>query len=140
MQAPLDGWHQNCTVLKRDPGELWLATFTPLLVLVWRFGILTLHSVLWVLTLSLLPRLFQICTGKSPFSDLVEGSVILRVIKGERPKRPTSDKRNRSMSDNLWDLVELCWQQKLSDRPNMQQILKQMLNKSTASGLLDLWV
>ncbi|KAF7341491.1 Adenylate cyclase [Mycena venus] len=59
-------------------------------------------------------------TGRPPFFDAPEASVILKVIAGERPARP------ESMSDDLWALVTAAWAQNFCDRPDIKMIIGSM--------------
>lgn len=62
----------------------------------------------------------QIYTGKPPFQTIKHDSaVIFRVIRGERPERPTGV----DLDDNLWDLVDRCWAQSAEDRPSMDTVI-----------------
>jgi hypothetical protein len=56
-------------------------------------------------------------TEKMPFPDKHDVAVILAVLKGERPERPLR------VSDNLWNITELCWAQEPKDRPDMKKLL-----------------
>ncbi|KIM92438.1 hypothetical protein PILCRDRAFT_762509 [Piloderma croceum F 1598] len=60
-------------------------------------------------------------TGAPPFKDIRDGAVILKVIQGERPQRPTPE-MSRPMSDELWDLVNLCWKHNPDGRPKMNDV------------------
>ncbi|KAJ6459900.1 kinase-like domain-containing protein, partial [Mycena sanguinolenta] len=64
---------------------------------------------------------FQLHTGRSPFFDVPEASVVLKVMSGERPARPPT-----SMSDDLWALVTAAWAQNFSDRPDINMIIGRM--------------
>ncbi|KAF9259373.1 kinase-like protein, partial [Marasmius fiardii PR-910] len=58
---------------------------------------------------------YEILAGEVPFAHLkVDAQVILKVINGERPKRPTEV---RWCPDNIWALVEQCWAQESHLRP-----------------------
>lgn len=46
-------------------------------------------------------------------------------MQGERPDRPEGD-NDRAMSDELWNLVELCWGQNPAERPTMAAVIEYM--------------
>lgn len=72
------------------------------------------------------PLAMQLYTLKRPFSDVErDGSVILRVMRGERPHRPRAGK-GRSPSDDLWAIIERCWAQKYLERPSVPEVLNMM--------------
>ena len=54
-----------------------------------------------------------------------EATVVLKVMQGERPKRPSAND-GKIMLDDLWELVELCWQQEPFNRPDVADIAKRM--------------
>ena len=64
--------------------------------------------------------LFQVFTGKSPFSGM-EASVAMAIMaNGARPGRP-----NRSdFAASLWLLTQRCWSQKPQDRPDVREVIE----------------
>jgi hypothetical protein len=36
----------------------------------------------------------------------------------------------KTMSDELWDLIEMCWKQDPSERPQMEDVLEKMVQMS----------
>jgi len=78
-------------------------------------------------------HLFQSHTGKYPFHDIARDvTVILKVMIAERPTRPTAD-MGRMMSDELWNLVEVCWKQDPAERPEMVDVVERMVQVLAAS-------
>ncbi|KAE9399550.1 kinase-like protein [Gymnopus androsaceus JB14] len=64
----------------------------------------------------------QLFTGGPPFADIPhDPAVMLRVMAGERPPRPSGD-----MPDRLWNVVQLCWSHIPSERPIMTQVVCMM--------------
>lgn len=64
----------------------------------------------------------KIFTGRAPFHGYSEEAVIIRVIEGKRPDRPTAE--DLGLTDAIWDLVEMCWQVKLEKRPTVSYALR----------------
>ncbi|KAF8131244.1 kinase-like domain-containing protein [Mycena galopus ATCC 62051] len=62
----------------------------------------------------------ELYTGRPPFADLLEGGALLKVIKGERPERPSAP---HEMSDVLWQHIKTCWSDKPSTRPTIAWLL-----------------
>jgi len=82
----------------------------------------------------------EIYTGNYPFSDTPrDGTVILKVMQGQRPIRPMVD-TGKTVSDDLWCLIELCWQQAPSDRPQMLSVVERLqhLNRDVAMHVVSL--
>lgn len=76
---------------------------------------------------------FQIYSGKYPFYDILRDvTVIWKVTQGGRPQRPTNE-RDRTMSNELWDLVEMCWKQEPQERPQMGDVVDKMVQMSLVS-------
>ncbi|KAK7434634.1 hypothetical protein VKT23_020100 [Stygiomarasmius scandens] len=64
--------------------------------------------------------MYEVASGAIPFSHVKRAPVImLYVINGQRPQRPTN---NGSISDGLWNLIESCWTQSPSSRPSASQV------------------
>jgi serine/threonine protein kinase len=56
--------------------------------------------------------ILEVLTGKVPFSNRrYDTVVILDVIRGVRPQRP------KEMLDDVWNLLESCWDEKPHNRP-----------------------
>lgn len=65
-------------------------------------------------------------SGESPFyQNLIEGSVILSIIGGARPTRPADQfSIHRGLTDAVWAIVESCWSEEPTQRPDADQIEK----------------
>ncbi|THH32590.1 hypothetical protein EUX98_g1593 [Antrodiella citrinella] len=61
-------------------------------------------------------------TSQSPFFGMPDGTVLVRVLAGKRPKRPTFH-GGVEMTDALWDILNRCWAQSASDRPLASEIV-----------------
>ncbi|KAK7013618.1 hypothetical protein VNI00_019471 [Paramarasmius palmivorus] len=69
----------------------------------------------------------QIMTGHPPFSNFNDYQVILEVLKGTRPPKPTFS----WFLGNVWDLVESCWHSDSGKRPcavEIEQGLERLLS------------
>jgi hypothetical protein len=60
----------------------------------------------------------QVFTGDVPFHDKPPRAVVMAITGGERPPRPT----HQGMTDGLWALVQLCWDQEARKRPHALRI------------------
>ena len=71
---------------------------------------------------STLIHLSQVLTGRPPFYHMRAFSPVTAVVMdGERPEKPL-DSRSLGFSDDLWELVQLCWSQSTSIRPTAWQL------------------
>ncbi|KAJ7176728.1 kinase-like domain-containing protein [Mycena filopes] len=69
---------------------------------------------------------YEILTEKVPFHEEQNNmAVLLRVLEGARPSQPVSCMDSPYL-DNLWQLIESCWQQKPQDRPTAVQIVQRL--------------
>lgn len=67
-------------------------------------------------------------TLNNPFSDISRDStVIWKVMNGERPPRPALEMQD----DSLWALVEECWRQQPSHRPEMEKVVERTTQLSS---------
>ena len=57
-------------------------------------------------------------TGATPFGDKPPHAALSAIVDGERPPRPT----HLSLTDNLWGLVQRCWDQEVHRRPRALRI------------------
>lgn len=64
-------------------------------------------------------------SGEVPFSKTPNDvQVILSVMRGKRPARPTHAlSRTRGFSDELWDLIQMCWAQDPTQRPGAEDVV-----------------
>lgn len=61
---------------------------------------------------------YQILTGKRPFLPRRKARIICAAISGERPVKP-EDAEEIGMTVALWDLLEECWREDRTMRPNI---------------------
>ena len=81
--------------------------------------------------------IYQVLTGKRPFSQISEGWIIHTMISGERPPEP-EDTEQIGMTGTVWTLLTECWDEDRAKRPNISDILKRFCDitgerKTTAS-------
>ncbi|KAJ7654133.1 kinase-like domain-containing protein [Mycena polygramma] len=65
----------------------------------------------------------ELYTGQPPFFGLYPSTALLRVVKGERPQRPSS---SPAMSDSLWQRVNAYWAQDPTTRPATEAVVQDM--------------
>ena len=81
----------------------------------------------------------KVFTGAVPFEDLRPATSAAKIMQGKRPPRPV-------ITDDVWALMEMCWDQEPQSRPEMRtvlqdlassllQSLRQSLPRSTESSL-----
>jgi serine/threonine protein kinase len=66
--------------------------------------------------------IYEVLSGKTPFSKDHDYHVVAKVIKGERPVRPRGAEGGW-FTDDVWDIVEGCWKPIPGDRPKIKDIL-----------------
>ena len=65
--------------------------------------------------------------GKVPFHDVAnDATVMFKVLEGKRPLRPRSFSDTMAL-DNLWELMQNCWEQKPEVRPTASQIVERLV-------------
>jgi len=68
----------------------------------------------------------QVFTGAIPFSDGSSLMAMLAIIQGQRPPRPT----HPAFTENLWTLMQCCWDDQPHLRPEASETLQVLLSLS----------
>ncbi|KAF9789479.1 kinase-like domain-containing protein [Thelephora terrestris] len=79
----------------------------------------------------------EVFTGEVPFKEAKSSEVVMRIIDGERPGRPS----HPNFTAALWELTQKCWSRAAEERPKMEDVVGDLIdNKSdilpTSSGRL----
>ncbi|KAJ6531271.1 kinase-like domain-containing protein, partial [Mycena capillaripes] len=73
---------------------------------------------------------YEIMTGEVPFYELQNDmAVMFKVLAGSRPLRPMSWEGTEAL-DNLWELINNCWDGKAELRPTAPQIVERLVGPS----------
>ena len=67
----------------------------------------------------------QVLTGWIPFQGLRLGEIKVNVVEGKRPPKP-ENASDIGFSDELWNFVERCWDEKLELRPKVTEVVSQL--------------
>ena len=62
----------------------------------------------------------QVLTGERPFGKMPNHWIMLRVLYGERPQRPSSTEQ---ISDCIWEMLQECWSDDPTQRPTLEHII-----------------
>jgi len=65
---------------------------------------------------------YEVLSGRTPFSPSVPSAVIWKVLGGERPQRPQGEEE-RPFTEAIWRLLEDCWKPQPSDRVSVRAVL-----------------
>ena len=69
-------------------------------------------------------RPMKVYTGHVPFHKIFrDGTVIKKVLEGSRPPRPADASL---LSDEIWKVIEMCWNQEPQDRPSAESVIGQL--------------
>ena len=78
--------------------------------------------------------IYQIPTGSKPFGEGKPPDIIRRVLGGERPERPRGE-LEKFFTDDIWDMLQLCWGTCPRERPSAKDILRCLdRDRSTHGG------
>ena len=78
--------------------------------------------------------IYEVLSGRTPFAPFTAPPVILKVLKGERPERPKG-KEGALFTDELWEMLGLCWKQQPGERTSAKDVLRCLENTSSLPRL-----
>ncbi|KAF8960149.1 kinase-like domain-containing protein, partial [Flammula alnicola] len=83
---------------------------------------------------------YEVYTGEVPFYENVRDvTVIYQVMKGEQPSRPNPESpafRGHGLQDDIWALMEDCWDRVPHRRPTMGQVISRLPRKDIVDSRL----
>ena len=65
---------------------------------------------------------YEILSGCLPYGNDSSYVILLKVLDGERPEKPEGE-AGRLFTDNIWEVMELCWKSKPSERAKARDVL-----------------
>jgi len=78
---------------------------------------------------------WQVLTGTPPFGKLPMPEVVSKVLEGERPTKP-ANALELGLSDEVWKLLEDCWQTQRELRPSVKDVLDRVKGAASVCGTL----
>ena len=73
--------------------------------------------------------IYEVLSGKIPFSRHHGYAVVVKILKGERPGRPRGAIGTR-FTNEVWDILESCWEHTPRNRPRIGDVLQRLENAS----------
>ena len=67
--------------------------------------------------------IYEVLSGRVPFHRHPYYAVVARVLKDARPERPGGEERTW-FTDDIWSLLECCWEPNPGDRSNSEDVLE----------------
>jgi len=67
--------------------------------------------------------ILEVLSGQAPFAQLKDFVVMRKVTEGERPGRPEGAEGTQ-FTDDLWQMLNQCWETQPGSRPSIQDILE----------------
>ena len=67
--------------------------------------------------------IYEVLSGKAPFSQYPHCNVVVRVLDDERPERPHG-RGGKWFRDDIWRILECCWRPIPCDRPRIRDVLE----------------
>ncbi|KDQ49539.1 hypothetical protein JAAARDRAFT_42767 [Jaapia argillacea MUCL 33604] len=78
--------------------------------------------------------ILEVFTGLPPFCEFrIDVKVVLAIVSGAKPSRPCNTKQG--FSDQLWDLMELCWTFDPRGRPLIKDVLELLTTISLSENV-----
>ena len=69
--------------------------------------------------------IYEILSGKVPFAQYSQPTIMTKIMEGERPERPQG-KQRELFTDEIWGTVELCWKNHPRDRLSASAVLPRL--------------
>lgn len=76
---------------------------------------------------------YEVLSGRVPFLRYHGYAVVVRILKGERPRRPQGEEGGWFTAD-IWNILERCWQPSPGERPSVKLVLH-CLEKASKSWM-----
>jgi len=68
--------------------------------------------------------IYEVLSGQTPFTQLMDFIVMRKVVDGEHPVRPDGAcAKGAWFTDDLWETMKLCWATRPENRPNIATVL-----------------
>ncbi|KAF9789442.1 kinase-like domain-containing protein [Thelephora terrestris] len=100
----------------------WIPWMSPELLYPEKFGLTetrpTVKSDIYALGMVV----YEVLSGQVPFAAYRDPEVVSKVLEGKRPERPRED-AGKPFTDDIWEVLEHCWEQQPRDRPSVQCVL-----------------
>ena len=68
--------------------------------------------------------IYEVLSGQVPFASDREPVVTRKVTEGERPRRPPQEEEPMWFTDDIWEILKLCWATKPEMRPSIESVLE----------------
>ena len=69
--------------------------------------------------------IYEVLSGRMPFSGSTDYVVVAKVLKGERPARPRGAEGTWFV-DDIWNILESCWKPTPDNRPRIKDVLHRL--------------
>jgi len=77
--------------------------------------------------------IYEVLRGEPPFTPWGGPTPILKILRGERPKRPEGHE-GQLFTDSLWGVMERCWDAQPNNRPSAKAVLLRLEKNTPPSG------
>ena len=65
----------------------------------------------------------EVFTGKIPFGNLRNETVVIQIAQGKRPAKPQAAEQ-LGLTAEMWKFIEKCWSQNPAKRPTMNEVVR----------------
>lgn len=81
--------------------------------------------------------IYEVLSGRLPFSRCNETAVIFKVLQGECPRRPRGTE-GTWFTTNLWEMLGRCWKPPPDERPGLDAVLQCLQDAARPSRPFDI--
>ena len=80
----------------------------------------------------------EVFTGEVPFPSLMNGSVVIQLVKGGRPAKPEAAEQ-LGLTAEMWTFITKCWSTDPSERPTMDEVATAWEGFASAYVVISSW-
>ena len=80
--------------------------------------------------------IYEVLSGQSPYASCNHLGLVQKTLDGERPRKPEGTEGTR-FTDDIWNMLELCWKAQPADRPSLDTVLRSLQDAARPTELPD---
>ena len=74
--------------------------------------------------------IYEVLSGQMPFAPHPNTVITLKIMRGERPRRPQGEE-GTLFTDDIWEVLDLCWKPQPHERISSKAVLQGLSGNCT---------